>query len=452
MVSVIGNKYNINITGYTHDGAGVGRTNGQTVFVSGALLDEEVLVEITGEKRGILKGNLLKVLSPHAERIKPQCPVYSGCGGCTLQHVGYVEQLRIKENLVRDALRRIGGMSGININPVLGMDEPWGYRNKGHFHVGCADNKIVLGFYEEESHDLAPHLCRYLFSENITKLAAYLEEILNKYKIDVCVRDGKGLRTVMLRESRANGEIIIMFISKGDFSSEQAGIAREICRNFPAVVGVCLNYNDKNGGQIIGDKTKVIIGKDWIEDRLGAFRYSISIQSFFQINNQQAQKLFEKVVAYAGLTGKETVIDAYCGTGSISLFLAPNAKKVIGIEIISEAIRDAKKNAALNNLNNIEFLKGEAEKIMPDLVRGGIIPDIVVVDPPRRGCGKALLDSILKVQPNRVIYVSCNPATLARDLKILADGGYEVQEVQPVDMFPQTCHVETVALMSRCNP
>lgn len=450
-MSVIGNKYGTYITGYTHDGAGVGRINGQTVFVTGALLGEEVLVEITEEKRGILKGDLLRVLAPHAERTEPICPVYPGCGGCKLQHISYAEQLRIKENLVRETLRRIGGMSSININPVLGMDEPWGYRNKGHFHVGCAENRIVLGFYEEESHDLASYLCRHLFSENITKLTAYLEEILNKYKITVFAQDGKGLRAILVRESRANGEILIMFISKGDFSSEQEGIAREICRKFPAVVGVCLNYNDKQSGGLIGANTKVILGKDWIEDRLGAFRYAISMQSFFQINNQQAQILFEKVVEYAGLTGKETVIDAYCGTGSISLFLARKAKKVIGIEIIREAVKDAEKNAALNDINNVEFLEGEAEKIMPNLVRQGINPDVVVVDPPRRGCGKALLDSILYVQPKRVIYVSCNPATLARDLKILAGGGYEVQEVQPVDMFPQTAHVECVVLMSRVD-
>ncbi|PKM90684.1 MAG: 23S rRNA (uracil(1939)-C(5))-methyltransferase RlmD [Firmicutes bacterium HGW-Firmicutes-12] len=447
MTLVNGKQYKIDITGYTHDGAGVGRINGQVVFVPGALRGEEILVEIVSAKKGIVRGKTIEVITSHPGRVEPECPVYSSCGGCRLQHVSYTEQLKIKDNLVRDTLKRIGGLDDLNIQPVWGMEHPWGYRNKGHFHVGIVDNKIVLGFYEEESHDITPQPCRFLFSKEINKLLSFLEELLNKYKLNINARDSSGLRWIMLRESHSSGEIIVTFISKGEFSSEKEAISQEICRNFSRVVGVCLNYNEKMSGQVLGERTKKIRGKDRIEDRLDPFIYSLSIHSFFQINNIQAQKLYEKTVKLAGFTGTETVIDAYCGTGSISLFLAKKAKKVIGIEVVKEAVEDAWRNAGLNNIQNIEFLKGEAEKIMPILVRKGIRPNVVVVDPPRRGCGKALLESILEVMPERVVYVSCNPATLARDLKHLVAGGYEVREVQPVDMFPQTAHVECVVLM-----
>jgi 23S rRNA (uracil1939-C5)-methyltransferase len=437
------------ITGYTHDGDGVGRVNGQVVFIPGALLGEEVLAAVTGGKKGVLKGRLLEVISPHPDRSEPVCGCYASCGGCKLQHVTYAEQLKIKENLVRDALLRIGGLKDIQVHPVLGMEQPWEYRNKGHFQVGLCEGRIVLGFYAEESHQINPYPCRHLFGAGITKLSAFLEELLNRHPVKVYGWDGCGLCWIMLRESRANGEILVTFISKGEFSAEKEAIAREICHKFAGVVGVCINYKEKDSGPIMGRNTKIIVGRDWLEDRLGPFSYKISAQSFFQINNPQAEVLYDLAVRYAGLSGKETVIDAYCGIGSISLFLAQAAKKVIGIEIIPEAVADARENAKRNGITNARFILGEAEKTMPDLVKQGLQADVVVVDPPRAGCGRTLLESILAVRPKRVVYVSCNPATLARDMRILADGGYSVSEVQLVDMFPQTAHVETVTLMSR---
>lgn len=437
------------ITGYTHDGDGVGRIDGQVAFIPGALLGEEVLIDISGEKKGVLKGRLLEVITPHPARTAPPCAAYSSCGGCKLQHVSYAEQLLIKENIVRDTLRRIGGLTDITVHPVMGMEKPWAYRNKGHFQVGIVNGRIALGFYEEESHQLNPQACRFLFPAEMTQLLVFLEEVLNRYQIKVFTRDKSGLRHVMLRESWDNGGILVTFISKGEFSAETETIAREICQKFSRIVGVCVNYIEKEAGLLLGRKTEVIVGQDWLEDRLGPFTYKISVRSFFQVNNQQAEVLYEKAVQYAGLTGTDTVIDAYCGIGSISLFLAQKARKVIGIEVIPEAIEDARENAELNGINNTEFIQGEAEKIMPELVRSGIKPDVIVVDPPRAGCGRALLKNILTVQPQRVVYVSCNPATLARDLRILTDGGYTVAEVQPVDMFPQAAHVECVVALKR---
>ena len=441
--------HKLKITGYSHDGAGVGRLDGQVVFVPGALEGEEVLAEITGRKRGVLAGILLEVLAPHPQRITPACPVYSSCGGCRLQHVSYPEQLKIKENLVGQALKRIGGLKEVEIRPVIGMKEPWGYRNKGHFQVCEAEGRVVLRFFEEESHILVSQPCRCLFSGAITDLLAYLEEILTSYRVKVASPDRERLRYVLVRESRATGEIMVVLISSGEFCGHKSEIAREICRKFPQVSGICQNYNKKKSGPVLGEKTTVLLGRDRIEDSIGPFSFSIAVPSFFQVNNRQAKVLYENAVEYAGLTGWETVVDAYCGIGAISLYLAMQAGHVIGIETVEEAVTDARQNADRNGIKNAEFLQGEAEKIMPRLVSRGLSPDVVVVDPPRRGCDRALLDSIIGAKPQRVVYVSCNPATLARDLRILAEGGFAVKEVQPVDMFPQTGHVETVVLMSR---
>ena len=443
------NTHRLMITGYSHDGAGVGRLDGRVVFVPGALQGEEVMVELTGKKRGVLSGELKTVLSPHAHRITPACAVYSDCGGCRLQHVSYQEQLKIKENLVGQALKRIGGLGEVGIRPVIGMEEPWGYRNKGHFQVGEIEERVVLGFFEEESHVLVPQPCRCLFSDAVTALLNFLEEVLTSYRLKAAKPNRAGLRYVMLRESWATGEIIVVLIASGEFSGHKGEIAREICRRFPQVIGICQNYNEKMSGPVLGDKTTVLFGRDRIVDSIGPFSFSISVPSFFQVNNRQAEVLYEKAVKYAGLCGRETVVDAYCGIGAISLYLAAQARHVIGIETLAEAVADARYNADRNGIKNTEFLQGEAEKIMPRLAAQGLSPDVVVVDPPRRGCDRALLDSIMEVKAQRVVYVSCNPATLARDLKHLVAGGYEVKEVQPVDMFPWTSHVETVVLITR---
>jgi len=445
------NIHRLTITGYAHDGAGVGRIDGCVVFVPGALQGEEVIIEITGKKRGVLWGKLKEVVVAHEHRTAPTCPVYSSCGGCRLQHVSYPEQLKIKEGLVRQALKRIGGLDEVKVHPVIGMDNPWGYRNKGHFQVGLVDGRVVLGFFEEESHVLVPHPCRHLFSNTVTALLDYLEEILTSYGVKAADQDTAGLRYVLVRESRAAGDILVVFISSGEFSGQKESIAREICHKFPRVVGICHNYNNRASGQVLGEKTTVIRGKDRIEDRLGPFAFSVSVPSFLQVNNRQAEVLYEKVMEYAALTGEETVVDAYCGIGTISLFLAQKARHVIGIEAVREAVKDAHENAVRNKIENVEFLQGEAEMLMPRLVDRGIVPEVIVVDPPRRGCGRELLDSIIDIRSRRLVYVSCNPAALARDLKILAEGGYGVAEVQPVDMFPQTAHVECVVLMSRAE-
>lgn len=439
----------VTITGYSHEGAGVGRIGEQVIFIPGALLGEEVLAEVTEKHKRYLQGRMVDVIKKHNQRQTPPCEVYDSCGGCQLQHIAYQGQLEIKERIVRETLARIGGLPDVLVQPVLGMKNPWAYRNKGYFRVGIAQGKVKLGFVEEGSHDLAPVYCKHLFSSQVTVLISSLEDILSKYKVKVAGKKEKGLRHILIRESKATGEILVVFIVSGEFSDEKEKITREICHRNPAVVGICQNYNPKPVGEVMGKETVILWGKGEIEDRIGPFSFTISPRSFFQVNNSQTEVLYEKVMAYAGLTGTETVIDAYCGIGTISLFLARKAQKVIGIEYVPEAVEDARSNGARNAVTNAEFFLGQAEILMPRLVKKGIKPDVVVVDPPRRGCGAALLDSIIAVKPERVVYVSCNPATLARDLKYLATGGYQVQEVQPVDMFPWTYHTECVCLIVR---
>lgn len=485
----------VEITGYTHEGAGVGRIAGRVVFVPGALQGEQVLVEVNGAKRSqkaFLRGKIIEVLKPSSERIAPACGVFAQCGGCQLQHVNYAAQLQIKEEIVRDTLRRLGGFTEIKVQPVLGMANPWGYRNKGHFQVGRRQGKIKLGFFEEGSHSLVAEPCQHLFSPKVTSLVVFLEDLLTAEQVKVAEAEAgvSGLRYVLLRESHATGEILVVFIYSGSYSDKKEDIAREISRKFPEVVGVCQNKNTRAAGTVLGDEyggnsgnnvglgnksdvkakkdkgnkvdggnrgdrentamqIEVIWGRDWLEDKIGPFSFVISPASFFQINSVQTAVLYEKVLEFAALTGEEEVVDAYCGIGTISLFLARRARKVTGIEIVPAAVADAQKNAARNGVGNVEFLQGKAEVLLPKMAAQGARPQVVVVDPPRKGCDRALLDSIIEVAPERVVYVSCNPATLARDLRRLVGGGYAICEVQPVDMFPQTGHVESVVLMSR---
>ncbi len=450
MIKHLPGLHNVQITGYTHEGAGVGRIQGQVVFIPGALEGEEILVEIVRECQGILRGELKEIYKPHPRRISPACEVYHLCGGCNYQHVAYPEQLRIKQKLVQDTLRRIGGLDNITVHPVLGMLKPWGYRNKGHFRAGRVMNRVSLGFYAEDSHRLVPYFCKHLFSPAVTSLLSFLEEILTHNRVKIAESDGLGLRHILIRESKCNGEILLCFIVNHDDCVNDWGvITQEICNKFPQIIGVCRNINKENQGPILGKTTKMLYGVDYLRDRIGPFTFTTALSSFFQVNTQQAECLYDIVFRYAGLSGRETVVDVYCGAGTISLYLAPKAQRVIGIEVVLAAVQDARTSARINGINNVEFLQGEAEKRLPELAANGLRPDVVVVDPPRKGCDKLLLDSIIKVKPSRMVYVSCNPATLARDLRVLADGGYAIAEVQPVDMFPQTHHVECVVLMTR---
>lgn len=441
--------YQMEVSGLSHEGAGIGRINNFAVFVDKAIPGEEVLVKITEVKKNFGKGELIEILIPSEDRIEATCTWFNNCGGCQLQHIKYSRQLELKRQMVEDALKKIGNLEN-EVLPTLGMDNPWRYRNKGVFQVGEGAEGIRLGFYEQGSYDFVPGKESFLFSEGVNSLVQLLEEKLNLHNIKPFDRKSqKGyLRNVMVRESKSTGEIMVVFITAQEKWLLDK-VVEKVVSQFPMVVSVYQNINKGKSPHILGREDRLIQGKAVIQDTIGDFIFNISPQSFFQVNNVQANVLYKKALEYAQLTGKETIIDGYCGIGTITLFMARQAKKAIGIEIVADAIKDAEENAKINGVKNTEFILGKVEQWLPQWVKEGGSADVIVVDPPRKGCAPETLEAIAKVKPQRIVYVSCNPATLARDLKYLVEERYGVEEVQPVDMFPQTGHVECVILMQR---
>lgn len=442
----------LDITGQGHEGEGVGRHEGFTVFVPGAIAGERVRAKIVKVQKSYAYARLMEVIEPSKYRTTPPCPVYRRCGGCHLQHMTYEGQLEHKRQVVIDALTRIGKLGDVPVHPTLGMDKPWEYRNKSQVPVGWVNGKIVAGFYAPRTHDI-------IDLEGCPIQHPYSDEIVNKVKralADFAIPPydeaaHKGLvRHIVARVGYHTGETMVALVTNGRKIPGADRLIRRLREEIPHVVSIVQNVNTAVTNVIFGPETITLWGKDAIEDRIGDVRFSISARSFFQVNPVQTKVLYDKALEYAQLAGEETVIDAYCGIGTISLFLARKAKRVIGVEAVAEAIEDAKRNAALNGIANVEFRVGEAEKVIPELyAKRGLRADVVVVDPPRKGCDEALLQTIVDMRPDRVVYVSCNPSTLARDLRFLEDRGYRTQEVQPVDMFPQTKHVECVVSLKR---
>ena len=392
-------------------------------------------------------GNLMEIIEPSPHRIDAPCSIYKECGGCQLQHLSYEGQLFAKEKQVRDVLQRIGKLEDVKVHPVLGMENPWHYRNKSQVPIGEHEGGLVGGFYQQRSHQIIDmKTCLIQQEKN--------DEVIQKVK-DICSRNGvrayneekhKGdLRHIMVRYGVVSGEVMVVLVTRTNELPNKNKIVEEIVAAIPDVKSIVQNINSKKTNVILGEQTKVLWGEEVIYDSIGDIKFAISARSFYQVNPEQTKVLYDKALEYAGLNGNETVIDAYCGIGTISLFLAQKAGKVYGVEIVPEAIEDAKRNAALNGITNVEFAVGEAETVIPKWYEEGVQADVLVVDPPRKGCDEKLLQTILSMKPKKVVYVSCNPATLARDLRILEDGGYKTSEVQPVDMFPQTTHVECIA-------
>ncbi|WP_372999666.1 23S rRNA (uracil(1939)-C(5))-methyltransferase RlmD [Lutispora sp.] len=443
--------YIIDITSETSEGMGVGRIEGYTVFVDGALMGEKVKIRIVKILKNYSYGKLLEVIEPSVYRTQPQCPMIKRCGGCQIQHMSYEGQLHYKTRLVKEALERIGGLRDIKIHETIGMDEPWNYRNKAQFPVGMKDGKINIGFYAPRSHDIIDTNTCMIQDRINDEVLELIRNFIIKHDISIYdEKTGKGLiRHIMTRKGFKTGEVMICIVINGEEIPHEAQLVEELKQSIDNLKTVVLNINKKNTNVILGEKNRVIYGEGYIFDYIGEFKFKISPQSFFQVNPVQTEVLYNKALEYANLTGEETVIDAYCGIGTISLFLSKKARKVYGVEIVGQAIDDAKVNADINGIKNVEFIQGESEELIPKLYEEGIKADVVVVDPPRKGCDEKLLEVIVKMSPKRMVYVSCNPSTLARDLKYMNSNGYEVKEVQPVDQFPQTVHVESVVLMSR---
>ncbi|HOS70609.1 MAG TPA: 23S rRNA (uracil(1939)-C(5))-methyltransferase RlmD [Bacillota bacterium] len=443
-------NYIVDITGLSSEGLGVARIEGFTVFVEGALPKEQAEIKIVKVLKNYAFGKLLRTLKTAACRIEPSCGVVKRCGGCQLQHMSYEAQLQYKTQQVKDALERIGGLNGVAVHDTIGMEDPWRYRNKAQFPVGM-DGDVMIGFYANRSHEIidTPQ-CSIQDAVNDNVIQT-VREFIKKYDISVYDENtGKGIiRHIVTRKGFKTGEVMVCIVINGDSLPCGKALVEMLRARTDGLKSVVVNINKKKTNVILGERNIVIFGEEAIYDYIGEFKFRISPLSFFQVNPVQTEVLYGKALEYADLKGDETVFDAYCGIGTISLFLSRKAKKVYGIEIVPQAINNAKENARLNGVKNVEFLVGESEIVIPELYRKGIKADVIVVDPPRKGCDEKLLEVITEMSPEKVVYVSCNPATLARDLKYLSERGYEVREVQPVDMFPQTSHVECVVLMSR---
>ncbi|WP_102260974.1 23S rRNA (uracil(1939)-C(5))-methyltransferase RlmD [Mesobacillus jeotgali] len=431
----------------THDGAGVAKVDGYPIFVQGGLPGEKAKIKVTKVNKGYGFGRLMEILERSTSRV--ECPAEDAhkYGGCQLQHISYEGQLKYKENQVRQVLTRIGKLEDIVVHPIMGMDNPWHYRNKAQVPVGEKDGKLIAGFFKPRSHEIVDTDESLLHLHEINEAVQAVKEIAGELGIQPYNEEShKGvLRHIMARFGRQTGELMVVTVTRTNDIPQRNKLVEEIVARLPKVKSIVHNVNSKKTNVIMGDKTEVLWGSEVIYDYIGDIKFAISARSFYQVNPEQTKVLYDKALEYAELTGEESVIDAYCGIGTISLFLAQKAKKVFGVEIVPEAIEDAKRNAELNGITNAEFAVGEAETVIPAWYEEGNSADVLVVDPPRKGCDEALLQTIIDMKPKKVVYVSCNPATLARDLRILEDGGYKTVEVQPVDMFPQTTHVECVA-------
>lgn len=446
-----GENIKVTITGYANEGEGVGRYEGFTVFVPEALVGEEVETQIELVKKNYARGRLLKVITPSPERVTPPCALFRQCGGCQLLHQSYEGQLKMKAGRVRDTLSRLGGLRHVTVHPVIGMAEPWYYRNKVQYPFGLDNNQAVVGCFRKGSHQVVPtDECAIQHDLN-SRVMMGVREIVRELDLTVYNEwTNTGLlRYVLVKNAFGTGEVMVVLVTSSPDFPEGKELGRRLAEAFPEVKSVVQNINPTTGNTVLGKENKLLWGVHAIKDRLGDLEFKISANSFFQVNPAQTETLYAKAVEYAGLTGKETVLDAYCGVGSLTLFLARKAREVYGIEAVEAAIRDAEENAAINGIGNVRFVVGRTEKALPKLAAIGVKFDVVVVDPPRAGCDPEVLKTFAKVGVERIVYVSCNPSTLARDLKILEELGYETKDVQPVDMFPHTYHIECVARVER---
>ena len=433
------------------DGEGIGKADGFTVFVKDAVIGDTVTAKIIKAKKNYGYGRLMEVLKPSPYRVKPKCEFARQCGGCQLQALSYDQQLVFKTNKVKGHLERIGGFTDIPMEPIIGMDELFHYRNKAQFPVGRnKEGKIVTGFYAGRTHNIIENRdCALGVAENkevLDRVIAHME----KYGIEPYNEaTGKGLvRHVLIRYGYFTKEVMVCLILNGNKLPKEEQLVKSLCE-IPGMTSITINVNKKHSNVILGEEIRLLWGQEYITDRIGDISYQISPLSFYQVNPMQTQKLYAKALEYADLHGEETVWDLYCGIGTISLFLAQKAKFVRGVEIVPAAIENAKENAKLNGLENTEFFVGKAEEVLPrEYKKNGVYADVIVVDPPRKGCDETLLETMIEMNPERIVYVSCDSATLARDLKYLCERGYELRKVCPVDQFGMTVHVETVVLLS----
>ena len=456
-----GDVLTVTIEDLSDEGLGIGKADGYALFIKDTVVGDECKVKIMKAKKNYAFAHLEEVIKPSSFRITPLCKNAKACGGCQLQAMSYEAELAFKENKVKNNLIRIGGFTEEFIEsikePIVGMDTPFRYRNKAQYPIGYDRNgNLVAGFYAGRTHDIIPNTDCLLGREINKTILECILSFMSKEKISAYdEKTGKGLmRHILIREGFTSGEIMVCLIVNAKSLPKEEQLCETLIKEVPSIACICLNVNLKDTNVIMGDETRVLWGKETIEDELDKVKFKISARSFYQINPVQTERLYKKALDYSSLSGKESVWDLYCGIGTISLFLARKAGKVYGVEIIPEAIADAKENALLNGINNAEFFVGKAEEVLPEFYNNPnsetmLHPDVIVVDPPRKGCDEKCLETMLKMEPERIVYVSCDSATLARDLKILCEEKYELKAWQCYDQFSRTVHVETVVLLGK---
>ena len=460
------------------DGEGIGKYEGMTFFVKDAVIGDTIRAGITKLKKNYGYARVQEILEPSPYRVQPECPLYARCGGCQIQAMDYRQQLCYKQKKVRGNLIRIGGFAPELIDSVMeeivGMEQPYRYRNKAQFPIGAdRDGMPVAGFYAARTHNIIPvEDCKLGVTQNEQILGVVLSYMRENGVRPYDETTGRGLvRHVLIRYGFTSKELMVCLVINRETLPQEKKLVDALCK-IEGMTSISVNINRKNTNVILGEETRTVWGSDYITDQIHlrdcdhdfaltdtAIAYHISPQSFYQVNPVQTEKLYSLALSYAGLTGRETVWDLYCGIGTISLFLAQKAGKVYGVEIVPQAIEDAKSNAVLNGITNASFFVGKAEEVLPEFYEKEsrkpdadmLHPDVIVVDPPRKGCDEKCLETMLRMEPDRIVYVSCDPATLARDLKILCGGGYALRKVRPVDQFGHTTHVETVCLLSKLN-
>lgn len=443
-------RINLKIESCSSNGSGVGRYNGMAIFVPATAVGDEITAHILKVKKNYAFAKVESVLVPSADRIQPECPVYLKCGGCVFSHMTYEAESEIKAGHVAECFRRIGGLTP-EFEPIISAERDGRYRNKAQYPVAVENGEIKTGFYSPHSHRVVHCPDCLLQPEEFEGILSVFAEYIKEKGVSVYDETThKGLlRHIYIRKGTSSGEIMVCAVINGRVLPDEKALAERLLEKEKSIASIIVNFNLKDTNVILGSECRTVWGKDAIEDVLCGLRFRISPLSFYQVNRNQAEKLYGKAAEYAGLTGKETVLDLYCGAGTIGLSMAKNAKEIIGVEIVPEAIEDAKINAELNGIKNARFICGDAAQAAETLKKEGIKPNVIILDPPRKGCSPEMLETAAQMSPERIVYVSCDPATLARDCGIFTSLGYVAEKVIPVDMFPRTGHVETVALLKK---
>lgn len=443
-------KIELTIDVLTSEGSGVGRYNGLAVFVRGTVPQDKIIAHIIKRSKNYAIGIIDKILQPSPERIESDCPYSKKCGGCSFRHMTYDEELEYKKSRVQDALNRIGHLD-IKVDEIIGADDLSHYRNKAQYPVDISDGEMFAGFYAYKSHRIIPCAdCKLQPAEFEKGLEAFAKWIESENITSYNEQTGKGLlRHIYFRKGFATGEVMACAVINGNSIPNGELLVSLLREKVDGLTSVAVNINKEKTNVILGKETSIIWGEKYIRDSLLGKDFLISPNSFYQVNHNQCEKLYAKAKDFAGLIGTETVLDLYCGVGTIGLTMAENVKQLVGIEIIPQAIENAKENAKINHITNAQFICADAPKGAEILKKQGVNPDIIILDPPRKGCEKSLFDTIEQLSPKKIVYVSCDSATLARDLAILKEKGYEAKKVSAVDMFPRTPHVETVCLLSK---